>query len=220
VDTASYDAVLRAVVRSDGVDYAALRAQHLPALSRWLERWAAAGATASLPREVRLAVLVDVYNATVLREVARRLEPGFSVAQDDFALFEERLVRLDGATISLDRLEHELIREGFGEPRVHAALVCAARSCPAPLDRAWSGLDDLEATLEARMRDFLADPARNRVDAGARTLRLSAIFDWFAEDFGGRQALAAWVDRYVDGDVSDWTVTFLDYSWELNAARR
>jgi hypothetical protein len=211
-----YAGVLRAVVRDGGVDYARLGERHRAALDGYLDRLAEV-ALAGLSRDERLALYIDAYNATVLVEVARRFTPGYSVSLDDYRLFDEPLVRLDGRTLSLDALEHEVIRKEFGEPRVHAALVCAARSCPALAARPYSA-DGLDAALEAAMLRFLNDPRRNRVVVPQRTLELSRVFEWYAEDFGGVAALPAFVDRYVEGDVSGFRVTFLDYSWELNVA--
>ena len=77
---------------------------------------------------------------------------------------------------------------------------------------------DLETLLETNMRRFLDDPSRNRIDRERRELRLSRIFEWYAEDFGGPQELARYVDGFVDGDVAGFDVSFLEYSWELNLA--
>lgn len=216
LDPVDYDAVLRDVVRDGGVDYRLLRDRHLDTLERYLA--AVAGADVGrLSREQRLSLYVNVYNATVLHEVARRLEPGYRVSQDDFRLFHEPLVRVGGRSLTLDELENEVIRREFGDPRVHAALVCASRSCPALGPRAYRA-ESLDAALEAAMLSFLNDPQRNRVRVAQRRLELSRIFDWYAEDFGGKAALAGWVDPYVEGDVSQFEVAFLDYSWEPNVA--
>jgi hypothetical protein len=216
VDPAALDAVLAAVVRGEGVDYALVRAEHLGALESYLEQAAEVDRSALAPAE-RLALYVNVYNATVLREVALRFTPGFTVADPALGFFERPVVRFGAARISLDRLEHEIIRGEFDEPRVHAALVCAARSCPPLAARAYRG-EGIEADLESSMLRFLNDGRRNRVDVAARTLVLSRIFDWYADDFGGAPAVAAWVDRYIEPDVSGFAVTFSDYSWELNVA--
>ena len=66
------------------------------------------------------------------------------------------------------------------------------------------------------MRQFLNDPKRNEIDARGRSLRLSRIFEWYADDFGGKDALAGYADRYVTADVGRSKVEFLDYSWQLN----
>ncbi|MFG0317403.1 MAG: DUF547 domain-containing protein [Planctomycetota bacterium JB042] len=218
-DHAPFDAILRAVVRDERVDYAAVRKNHLPALDAYLDRIAPFD-RALLPPRDRLAFDLNLYNATMIRAVVERLEadPDWTPAHDDFAVFREPLVRVGGRTITLNALENDVIRPESDEPRVHVALVCAAVSCPPLLPRAYVP-GDLEETLDANMRRFLTDGKRNRIDRDAERLALSRIFEWYADDFGGRARLAEFVDRYVEGDVGDFEVTFLEYDWSLNALR-
>lgn len=213
-DHSAFDEILRAAVRDEGVDYRLVRERFTARLDGYLERLAVANPGA-LPRDERLALYINLYNATMIRAVVERYRPGYSPAEEDFAVFKLPLVRVGGERMSLDDLEHRVVRPEFGEPRVHVALVCAARSCPPLLGRAWTGRD-LERLLEQGMRRFVNDPRRNRLDVAARRLELSRIFEWYAEDFGGRQALAAYVGRYTGRDVAGFEIGFLPYSWELN----
>jgi len=214
VDHADLDAILRAIVRGESVDYGALGRHHLAPLDAYLTRIAAIDPE-PLPRGERIALYLNAYNATVLCAVAQRYKPGYRPDADSFRLFDEPLVRLHGKTMSLNDLEHRELRSHFDEPRVHAALVCAARSCPPLLPRAYTGAD-LDRTLDENMRRFVRDPARNEIDLAARTLRLSRIFEWYIRDFGGPERLAAYVERYAGRDVAGFAVEFLPYSWELN----
>ena len=86
----------------------------------------------------------------------------------------------------------------------------------------------LDRSLDEAARAFVNDPARNGFDARTRVAHLSAIFDWYEEDFlAEADSLLAWVARYVDdpelasglarGDA--WTVRYLDYDWTLNGDR-
>lgn len=219
---ADLDAVLAETVEDGLVDYSAL-ARDAGAgrrLDRYLDRLAAVDPE-SLERDARLAYALNLYNATMLRAAADRARrdgraTGWRPDRDDFAVFREPLVRWGGERISLDALEHDIVRARFDEPRIHVALVCAAASCPPLQPSAWRA-DGLNAALERAMRAFLRDPERNRIDRDARTLHLSRIFDWFAADFGGPERIAAYVDRYVEPDVANWDVAFLEYDWALNA---
>jgi hypothetical protein len=217
-DHAPYDRILGEIVVGERVDYALLAERHLDALDGYLE---AIGTIdpGDMPDSDQLALYVNLYNATVLSAVAHRYEPGYSVAERDFALFDEPLVRVAGKRASLNDLEHRLIRREFDDPRVHAALVCAARSCPPLIDRAYEG-KTLDRTLERRMRLFVNDPERNTIDPDGHRLALSKIFEWYAEDFGGPDALAEFVDRYTELEVGAFDVEFRPYSWELNDVER
>jgi hypothetical protein len=169
----------------------------------------------AMPDDERLAFYINLYNATVLSAVADRYGPGYSVAEKEFEIFDQPLVRFAGKAATLNDLEHRLIRKQFPDPRVHAVLVCAARSCPPLAGRAYSG-STLDAELERRMRSFVSDPTRNLIDSTNRRLELSQIFEWYASDFGGAEALAEYVDRYTALDVDTYSVSYRPYSWELN----
>jgi Protein of unknown function, DUF547 len=214
IDHTVLDRILRSVVHGESVAYAALRRDHRPALDGYLSQIAAVEPE-RLSRAEQIALYVNLYNATVLRTVAERYRPGYRPDADSFGLFAEPLVRIAGTTMSLDDLEHRVLRAELHEPRVHAVLVCAARSCPPLAPRAYTG-PDLETTLEERMRRFVSDRSRNEIDVAARTLRLSRIFDWYADDFGGPGGVAAYVGRYAGRDLTGFRIEFLPYSWELN----
>ena len=95
----------------------------------------------------------------------------------------------DGDNISLNHLEHEIIRKQFKDPRIHVALVCAAKSCPPLLNRAYRA-DDLDKVLDENMKRFVTDASRNQIDDEKRELRLSKIFEWYPADFGGKDRRA------------------------------
>jgi hypothetical protein len=168
------------------------------------------------PRDDQLAFYINVYNATMIQAVIDRNPATFKPSDNDFGVFKEKLVRLREGTFSLNGLENDIIRKRFNDPRIHAALVCAAVSCPPILPRAYSG-SDLDATLDANVRRWLNDPKRNQIDRAGRKLRLSKIFDWYAADFGGKENVAAYVAKYVGEDVKGFAVEFLEYDWTLNS---
>jgi hypothetical protein len=104
-------------------------------------------------------------------------------------------VRVGGRTLTLDEVEHEIVRTRFREPRIHFALVCASRSCPALRPTAYTGAF-LDAQLDSAAREFVLDPARNRFTPENGRIRVSKIFDWYAKDFGGVPGSGAWTRLY------------------------
>ena len=210
---AALDSVLRGNVRSELVDYRRIHDHELARLDAYLDRLAAFD-PATLPRDERLAFEINLYNASMIRAVIARLDPRWSPSDSSFAVFHEPLVRTRGGRLSLDSLERE-VRFRFHEPRIHVALVCAARSCPPIAPRAWRGTD-LDRMLEQRWLAFAEDPARNRVEESTRTLRLSPIFKWYAEDFAALGGPAAILSRALGRDLRGWKVDWLDYDWSLN----
>jgi hypothetical protein len=123
--------------------------------------------------------------------------------------------------MTLDQIEHDTIRAQFKEPRIHAAVNCASASCPPLQPRAFLP-SKLEGQLEAAMRAFINDPARNRVDQDG--VRLSRIFDWFARDFEAAGGVRAYVGRHLSPAArahldAATEIGFLEYDWALNGAR-
>ena len=217
VDHAPFDAILKSAVKGELIDYNQVKERHLLQLSAYLEALARTDPS-TLSRNEQLAFYINLYNATMIRAVVDRLKPNYTPAENDYKIFKDPLVRLGGKAASLDHLEHQIIRPTFKDPRIHVALVCGARSCPPILPRAYKA-DDLDAVLDQNMRNFLNDKFRNPIDPAARTLKLSRLFDWYADDFGGKQGVPAYVSKYTGKDHRNWKVEFVDYSWDLNIAR-
>lgn len=222
------DRILQATVRGDRVDYDLLRAKHAAELGTYLRSYDdPALQPQSWPRAEALCFWINLYNATMLQAVLDRRGEGWNPSRDEFAVFKSPLVRVAGRGISLDDLEHQVIRKLFAEPRVHVALCCAARSCPPLKNSAWKPAS-LEADLAAAMRAFLTDSGRNRIDHRKKTLHLSELFEWYAADFGGPAAVPSYVAAQLaepdpegkagPSALSGYQVEFLEYSWELNAA--
>lgn len=140
-----------------------------------------------------------------------------------------------GERITLDTIEHETLRVHFDEPRIHAALVCAAMSCPPLRNEPYDG-DRLDEQLNEQMANYLSDPDRFRIDRENNVVYLSSILEWYGEDFvksygvdagfGGlgpveRAVLNALTSHVSDDDAeylrtSEYGVRYLDYDWSLN----
>lgn len=214
-DHSTYDAILRRHVDFRGqVDYASLKADR-GSLDAYLARTGAVSSAefGSWSEAERLAFLINVYNAETLQYIVDN-HPVESIKKLGGVLssaWSRKNVVLHGEEISLDHLEHKIIRKDFDEPRIHFALVCAAKGCPPLRTEAFTGAR-LESQLADQTASFLADESKNRLESGV--LYLSPIFDWYGEDFPG--GVAAWVDPWFDADTAGAKVSFTDYDWSLN----
>lgn len=213
---AAFDAILKANVKNERVDYNAIKASHQPALKTYLDALAAVD-VAKLPTKEQLALYINLYNATMIQSVLdhRAKDAAWKPSASDFGVFKENSVRLKTGAISLNDLENKVIRPTFKEPRIHVALVCGARSCPPLIPRAYEA-SDLEQVLEANMKAFITGGDRNKVDEAKKALTLSRIFDWYKDDFGGADGVPKYINKYTAKDTSAYKVGFSEYSWELN----
>lgn len=225
VDNSAYAGLLRDHVREGLVDYAALKTDaRLPAYLAVLETVD----PDALPRVERLAYWINTYNAVTLKLMADHWPVASIMKLNEGKPWDLPLFRPLGSAerLTLNHIEHEIIRKQFDEPRIHFVLVCAAISCP-PLLSAPYEAGQLEAQLERQTRAFLRDSRHNRYDAAAHTLRLSPLFDWYADDFGGANRVPDYVRPFLrEADQRALSkikrppaVVFTDYDWSPNAIR-
>jgi hypothetical protein len=239
-DHAPFDALLKQhVVEVRGglatqVDYGGLRRDRAQ-LESYLKTLSAVtpSAFAAWDKSERLAFLINAYNAWTL-ELVLTGDPQIKSIKDLGSLvrspWKKRFIALLGQTRSLDDIEHGMIRaEGvYEEPRIHFAVNCASIGCPALRREAYTGAR-LQAQLEQATQAFLRDRSRNRLEGGV--LKMSSIFEWYAEDFergwGGFESLAQFLARYAEAlGVSpqqvadlrsgDLEIEYLSYDWRLN----
>ncbi len=221
-----YARVLAAVVKDARVDYAKLKAN--PAeLDAYLKEIAAVpGVEFSKWSETnRLALLINLYNAQTLRLIVNHypLRSIRSIGLLPGAAWREPNVRFGGQIVTLDQLEHKIIRVEYRDPRIHFALVCAAIGCPPLRSEPYVGAR-LGEQLDNQLRRFLAEPEKNRYEATKNTLHLSPIFKWYADEFTeSAGSLALYVRPYLPEaqrgvltDPARVKVRFTDYNWALN----
>jgi len=174
----------------------------------------------------RKAFWIDAYNILAIEWVVRKApkESIRDIGNFLFPVWKRTVARVGGRDVSLDRIEHEILRP-LGDPRIHGAIVCASLSCP-PLRREPYRPETLDAQLDANVRDWLAEPRKGvRVDRDAKTVWLSSIFDWFEEDFEAAGGVLAFVERFAPEPEARWLaehggearIRSLDYDWSLNA---
>lgn len=220
----SLDALLKRHVAEDLVDYGALKGER-GGLDAYLD---AAGKVneeefKQWDESTQLAFLINLYNAATLQLIIDHypvdgIKSIGSLLRSPWSL---EVVTLHGKKISLDTLEHGIIRKQYPEPRIHFAVVCAALGCPPLRAEAYVG-DRLDAQLDEQTRIFLSDAEKNRVDSAAKVLHLSPIFKWYRQDFevGGKTLqdyVAPWYSEQVDrAQLANYTVKFTDYDWALN----
>ena len=222
--SAGLNEVLSARVHEGRVDYAGLKKD--PA---GLDAWRAAAAATDenelkgRPREQRLAFLINLYNAATLRLILDRY-PIASIrdigpAWDPNKAWKLPAVKVFGRTVTLNQVEHEMIRPVFDEPRAHFALVCAAKGCPPLRPEAYDGAR-LDAQLDDQARIFLSQKAKNDASKAGETAYLSPIFKWYMKDFGGsKRSVLRFVNKWLPVE-EDWEVDWTVYDWSLNEDKK
>ncbi|WP_310569450.1 DUF547 domain-containing protein [Gemmatimonas sp.] len=225
IDHSAFDGLLRAHVTDGLVDYDAFR--DAAAFRRYLtslERVSLAGAD----DEEQLAFWINAYNAYTIqlivahgeRESIRNIDRTLGVLRLK-GPWSEPIVRAAGRTLSLDEVEHRIIRKDFKDPRIHFALVSAAKGSPPLRSEAYTGAE-LDRQLFDQGRRFLKDTTRNQIETPFP--RLSPIFTYYRSDFGNsRSDLGAYLATWFDGETKKtlesgrFGMREIPFDWSLNA---
>ena len=169
----------------------------------------------------KLAYWINTYNAFTIKliidnypvESITDLHPFFYIPGFN-TVWHEEFFQIGGEDFNLDRIEHEILRKQFNEPRIHFAINCASVSCPMLRNEHYKA-DKLEEQLESQCVLFLRDPQKNHISESE--LKLSKIFSWFSGDFGGESGVKEFISTHLNIPISEKAkVSYLSYNWSLN----
>ena len=213
----------------DGVvrfDYAGLAAGDRAALDGYIARLTTVSVS-GLNRGEQLAYWINLYNALTVQVVLDdypvssilkiSISPGFF----SIGPWGKKLVSIEGEEVSLDDIEHRILRPIWQDPRIHYAVNCASIGCPNLIDTAYTA-DRVDVLLEANAIAYVNHPRGAELRGGA--LPVSSIYDWFQEDFGGSETgVLAHLRKYARPELlRDLKLVFeidsYDYDWSLNEA--
>lgn len=231
----TYTAVLETYVDENGlVDYEQLQRDREPLDAFVASLSAVSPETFETWSEAeQIAYWVNAYNAITLQSIINQ-EPIRASIREIFGVWRITTHPVLDQNKTLDEIEHSTLRTNYNEPRIHAALVCAAISCPKLRIEPFRG-DDLDAQLDDQSRQFINSANGLEIDRENNRVLLSAIFNWFGQDwiptygtdegFAGSEAERA-VLNFISGYLSeedaaylqagDYSVGYLDYDWSLN----
>ncbi len=212
--------VLQQYVKNGDVNYAAIKNDNR--FRTYLDQLSNTDPHSLKADAERLAFWINAYNAFTIKLIndhspVRNIR---EIKQGDVGPWDIVWIEIGGMKYSLNQIEHEIIRKEFDEPRIHMALVCAARSCPPLRSEAYAGRK-LARQLDENAAAFLTDSTKNRYDAATGTLYLSELFRWYGKDFDARYGSA---EKFVLkvmrlGDAKPKAVRYLPYDWSLNEQR-
>jgi Protein of unknown function, DUF547 len=232
VDHTTWDRLLKAYVKPDAtglnrVDYKKFKAEGHKDLKGYVAMLQATD-VAKLDKPEQFAFWSNLYNAVTVDVVLDKY-PVKSIK--DIALgggfkalvgggpWQASTAKVAGVAISLDDIEHKILRPVFKDARVHYALNCASYGCPNLQVGAFTG-KDLNAQLDAGAKSFVNHPRGITVEGGK--VKASNIYSWFEADFGGsavkalehiRSYAEPALKQKLDGVTK---IDSYDYVWTLN----
>lgn len=181
----------------------------------------------SANRTAQLAYWVNLYNAKTLSVVLDHY-PVKSIRDIKFGAFSagpwsKKLLTVEGRALSLNDIEHRIVRPLFRDQRVHYVLNCAALGCPNLGKKAFSGAN-IVAEMDKAARTYVNHPRAVSVSAKGK-VTASKIYGWFVEDFGGNaRGVLAELRRYARPELAGKLskarrIGGYAYDWALNDQR-
>ena len=178
----------------------------------------------TLNRDEQFAYWVNLYNAVTVNLIIDSY-PVKSIKEIGSVInlgpWDDVVVEVDGQEMTLNNIEHGVLRPIFGENRVHYAVNCASLGCPNLQPQALTA-DNLEEQLEIAAEDFINHS--KGVNLQGDEMTLSSIYDWFGSDFGGSQeTVLEHIYNYASPELEAKLDAFegkikYDYNWQLNDA--
>jgi hypothetical protein len=188
-------------------------------------------AVSRLNRDEQEAYWINLYNAMTVKVILDAY-PISSITKINLSsgltgLFnrgpwDAKIMEIEGQKVSLNDVEHRILRPIWRDPRLHYAVNCASISCPNLQNRAFTA-DNIGVLLEAGAREYINNP--RGVSFKGRRLILSSIYDWFQEDFGGtEEGVLRHLRRYATPELAARLEDFsgrisYQYDWSLNDSR-
>lgn len=211
-DHSKWDTFLKLHVDQTGnVDYKSIKEDESK-LKEYLNQFIKKAPSKSWRKEEKLAYWINAYNAFTIKLLVDNY-PLKSI-KDIEAPWDKKFIPIDGELISLNYIEHEILRQ-MNEPRIHVAINCASVSCPQLLNEAFIA-GELNSQLNKVTSRFINNPTKNIISGNQ--LHLSKIFMWFKKDFGQKDSsIIEFINQYsLVKAKPDSKINYLKYNWNLN----
>lgn len=229
IDHSAWQRFLKAnLVRSrDGINrmaYGRVTAADRGALARYLDALAAVPISRST-RDEQLAYWINLYNALTAKTILDHY-PVKSIRDIDISPgwfsdgpWDKKLIEVENALLSLNDIEHRILRPIWSDARIHYAVNCASLGCPNLAPTAYNA-ETIDSSLTEAARAYINHPRGVSIEGGR--LYVSKIYTWFVEDFGGdEKGVLSHLRRYANPDLAKKLAEFTAsdgyrYDWALN----
>lgn len=250
-DHAIFDELMQKYVANGLVDYQGVKAEQ-ESLATYLKTLEQVNPVdfRQWSKAEQKAFWINAYNAITIEGILRNypIQRGGLLARVRFpqnsirqigGFWDKVFVKVMGKDLTLNDIEHKILRKQFNDSRIHFVIVCASIGCPILENRAFFA-DDLDQRLEQATRNFITDPDKVQLDQKQNVLYLSSIFDWYKADFSvsddamkkfakysnAEQGVVEFVAKFLAESDQKYIVQhqpkikYLDYDWSLNEQKK
>ena len=194
------------------LDYLELLRTNRPNEERWDKKESLAY-WINLYNAFTIKLIIDHYPVKSIKNIGDRVQIPFINSPWDIEVID-----FGDEKMSLNYVEHQILRKFFEEPRIHFAINCASISCPNLRNEAYVAFK-IDAQLTNQTQIFLKDSTKNIITSNA--LHLSKIFQWYSGDFSLNQTLYENLSIWSGVSINDLAIKqFKNYNWSLNEQPR
>ncbi|MDA9555708.1 DUF547 domain-containing protein [Pelobium sp.] len=216
-----WDNLVRRYVSDNGfVDYQGFKSEEA-ILDQYLDLLTENPPQTNWTDEQKIAFWINAYNAFTVKLILKNY--GVQSIKDiktetQTSPWKIPFFKIGLEEFTLDKIEHEILRKQFQEPRIHFSIVCASFSCPKFRNEAFIA-DKLEEQLEDQTSDFINDPDKNSLNE--TPIGVSSLFQWYWDDFSNQftdtQSLIYWMNKYSKTVLNSTAeIVYLPYNCALN----
>ncbi|MED7820349.1 MULTISPECIES: DUF547 domain-containing protein [unclassified Francisella] len=173
----------------------------------------------------QLAYWINMYNMLTIQVILQHY-PVKSITDIDKGWFgnskvwDQRVVKINGKELTLNDIEHRIIRPIWHDPRVHSAVNCASISCPNLSKEAYQG-NQINAQLNKSFTTWIN--SSKGFEIKDNNIYISKIFDWYGSDFRDPTEMRQFVAKYLTNKTKkeailndNKTIYYQSYNWNLN----
>ncbi|MDG1476035.1 MAG: DUF547 domain-containing protein, partial [Vicingaceae bacterium] len=209
----NWNSLTKQYVTADGkVNYKAMKA-NLNQITLYLSHLNQTPPKDDWSKNEKLAYWINLYNASTVYLIATNYPTTSITKLSGGKPWDKKFVKSGGKVYSLNQIENDIVRPRFKDPRIHAALNCAAVSCPKMMNSAFLP-EALNKQLDQQCYAWIND--RNRNEVGPNNLKISKIFEWYGEDFKAGGGIIKFVGKYSRTKImisSDAKISYKEYNW-------
>lgn len=216
-----WDKLLKKHVNTKGyVNYGGFKTDQTE-LTKYLNLLSNNAPGASWSKNEQLAYWINAYNAFTIQLILDHADKNITSIKDIGSKikipfvntpWDVKFIKIGGKEMDLNNIEHGIIRKNFNEPRIHFALVCAAKSCP-PLRNEAFVASKLDKQLHDQGVIFFNDTYKNQITATSVTI--SKIMDWYGGDF--KESKIDVINTYAKTKANkNASISYMPYNWALN----
>jgi len=160
------------------------------------------------------AFWINAYNLSVIKGIIDNYPINSPLDDQDF--FDKTKYNIAGKKITLNEIEHQLLRAQFKDPRFHFVLVCGAIGCPPLLEAAYMP-KTLNTQLDVQTR-LAINGSFVRVNKKKNRVEVSQLMEWYKEDFTlNNNTEIDFINNYRSEKVNEkYKLYYFPYNWNLN----